>query len=114
MIPGVLKGLNATIFAYGATGSGKTHTMVGTPEDPGLMVLSLNDIFAGAVSHFSLIALSLFSKLIQKRVPCDKLESPARNVVQLAQCSECFLKAADYYADHEVTETEQDTMIYRL
>jgi hypothetical protein len=27
-------------------GSGKTHTMAGTPEDPGLMVLSLQSIFA--------------------------------------------------------------------
>ena len=49
MIPGVLRGLNATIFAYGATGSGKTHSMVGTPTDPGLMVLSMNDIFAHMV-----------------------------------------------------------------
>ena len=53
MIPGVLRGLNATIFAYGATGSGKTHTMVGSPGDPGLMILSLNDIFAGAVTPFN-------------------------------------------------------------
>ncbi|KAK9823105.1 hypothetical protein WJX72_000286 [[Myrmecia] bisecta] len=45
MIPGVLKGLNATVFAYGATGSGKTFTMVGSSTDPGLMVLSMNDIF---------------------------------------------------------------------
>ena len=51
MIPGVLRGLNATVFAYGATGSGKTHTMVGVPSDPGLMILSLNDIFTGVVSH---------------------------------------------------------------
>ncbi|XP_024544587.1 kinesin-like protein KIN-8B [Selaginella moellendorffii] len=45
MIEGVLRGLNATVFAYGATGSGKTHTMAGLPEDPGLMVLSLQEIF---------------------------------------------------------------------
>eukprot|EP01018_Ginkgo_biloba_P002785 Gb_10693 [translate_table: standard] len=45
MLAGVLQGLNATIFAYGATGSGKTYTMAGTPEDPGLMVLSLRTIF---------------------------------------------------------------------
>lgn len=45
VIAGVVQGLNATIFAYGATGSGKTYTMVGTQEDPGLMVLSLNTIF---------------------------------------------------------------------
>ncbi|XP_073294029.1 kinesin-like protein KIN-8B isoform X1 [Primulina huaijiensis] len=42
---GVVQGLNATVFAYGSTGSGKTYTMVGTQDDPGLMVLSLNTIF---------------------------------------------------------------------
>ncbi|KAK9804474.1 hypothetical protein WJX73_006365 [Symbiochloris irregularis] len=45
LVPGVLKGLNGTVFAYGATGSGKTHTMVGDANDPGLMVLSMNDVF---------------------------------------------------------------------
>ncbi|GAA0175231.1 microtubule binding motor protein [Lithospermum erythrorhizon] len=44
-IAGVVQGLNATVFAYGSTGSGKTYTMVGTKDDPGLMVLSLNTIF---------------------------------------------------------------------
>ena len=28
-IPNVIKGLNVTVFAYGATGAGKTHTMLG-------------------------------------------------------------------------------------
>lgn len=41
----MLHGINTTVFAYGATGSGKTYTMVGTPSDPGLMVLSLQKIF---------------------------------------------------------------------
>lgn len=27
MIPGIFNGCNATVFAYGATGSGKTYTM---------------------------------------------------------------------------------------
>ncbi|KAK6923894.1 Kinesin motor domain [Dillenia turbinata] len=44
-ISGVVQGLNATVFAYGSTGSGKTYTMVGTQDDPGLMVLSLHTIF---------------------------------------------------------------------
>ncbi|XP_017969846.1 PREDICTED: kinesin-like protein KIF19 [Theobroma cacao] len=45
IISGVVQGLNATVFAYGSTGSGKTYTMVGTQRDPGLMVLSLHTIF---------------------------------------------------------------------
>jgi kinesin family protein 18/19 len=34
LIAGVLRGTNATVFAYGATGSGKTHTMVGNQVRP--------------------------------------------------------------------------------
>ena len=45
LIEGVLSGHNGTVFAYGATGSGKTYTMVGEPDDPGMMLLSLVDIF---------------------------------------------------------------------
>ncbi|CAK4077593.1 unnamed protein product [Aphanomyces euteiches] len=33
IIPTILKGFNATIFAYGATGAGKTHTMMGSERD---------------------------------------------------------------------------------
>ena len=51
LVRGVLEGVNATVFAYGATGSGKTHTMVGTKTDPGLMILSLRDVFRGITSE---------------------------------------------------------------
>eukprot|EP00002_Diphylleia_rotans_P019894 TRINITY_DN3848_c0_g1_i3.p1 TRINITY_DN3848_c0_g1~~TRINITY_DN3848_c0_g1_i3.p1 ORF type:complete len:789 (+),score=127.94 TRINITY_DN3848_c0_g1_i3:114-2480(+) len=45
LVDGVLFGYNSSVFAYGATGSGKTHTMVGTSRDPGIMVLTLRDLF---------------------------------------------------------------------
>lgn len=45
LIDSVLRGINATIFAYGATGAGKTYTMVGTVESPGIMVLALRELF---------------------------------------------------------------------
>ncbi|WVQ71595.1 hypothetical protein IAR50_001135 [Cryptococcus sp. DSM 104548] len=38
------KGVNTTIFAYGVTGAGKTHTMQGTKEDPGLIPRAVNAI----------------------------------------------------------------------
>ena len=41
----MLKGVNATVFAYGATGAGKTFTMVGNEENQGIMVRALNDLF---------------------------------------------------------------------
>ena len=34
IIDNVLQGYNGTIFAYGQTGCGKTHTMLGIPDDP--------------------------------------------------------------------------------
>jgi len=45
VIDGVLDGINATIFAYGATGTGKTYTMIGNTENPGITVLVLRDLF---------------------------------------------------------------------
>eukprot|EP01083_Nonionella_stella_P137928 419654_1 len=39
------KGIHGTIIAYGQTSSGKTHTMLGTDHDPGIIRLSLSDIF---------------------------------------------------------------------
>ncbi|KAJ3123214.1 Kinesin-like protein kif19 [Nowakowskiella sp. JEL0407] len=41
----VLNGFNASVFAYGATGAGKTHTMLGTESNPGVMALALIDLF---------------------------------------------------------------------
>lgn len=37
---------SATCFAYGQTGAGKTHTMIGNAEVPGLYLLAAHDIFA--------------------------------------------------------------------
>ena len=33
------------MFAYGPTGTGKTFTMVGMPNNPGIMVRALNELF---------------------------------------------------------------------
>ena len=41
----VFDGFNSTVFAYGATGSGKTYTMVGNGENPSLMVRKRNYLF---------------------------------------------------------------------
>ncbi len=46
LIKPVLKGTNATVFAYGPTGTGKTFTMIGTDYSLGLTVLTIQDIFA--------------------------------------------------------------------
>ncbi|KAF8901672.1 kinesin-like protein [Gymnopilus junonius] len=45
LLRGLLDGYNATVFAYGATGCGKTHTISGTDIDPGIIYLTMADLF---------------------------------------------------------------------
>ncbi|KAM6321718.1 kinesin-like protein KIF18A [Podargus strigoides] len=45
VIDGFLNGYNCTVLAYGATGAGKTHTMLGSPEDPGVMYLTVMALY---------------------------------------------------------------------
>ncbi|XP_047401891.1 kinesin-like protein KIF18B isoform X3 [Sciurus carolinensis] len=40
-----LQGYNCSVFAYGATGAGKTHTMLGREEDPGIMYLTTMELY---------------------------------------------------------------------
>ena len=42
---------NATVFAYGPTGAGKTYTMLGTDKEPGVMVHTLKDLFSKSDAH---------------------------------------------------------------
>ena len=45
VLPNTASALAGTVFAYGQTSSGKTHTMRGTPQEPGITLLAVRDIF---------------------------------------------------------------------
>lgn len=45
LVKSALDGFNVCIFAYGQTGAGKTHTMTGTTDDPGIIPQAVNMIF---------------------------------------------------------------------
>ncbi|CAK9815328.1 Centromere-associated protein E [Anthophora quadrimaculata] len=40
-----VNGFNGTVFAYGQTSSGKTYTMMGTAEEPGIVPLTIRHMF---------------------------------------------------------------------
>ncbi|PON56310.1 Kinesin-like protein [Trema orientale] len=46
VISGAMEGINGTIFAYGVTSSGKTHTMHGDQRSPGIIPLAVKDAFS--------------------------------------------------------------------
>lgn len=45
LIHKMVKGFNSTVFAYGQTSSGKTFSMRGVPDSPGLIPLAVKEAF---------------------------------------------------------------------
>jgi centromeric protein E len=45
VVRNAVDGYNGTLFAYGVTSSGKTHTMMGHSGEPGLVPLALQHLF---------------------------------------------------------------------
>ncbi|XP_066347281.1 kinesin-like protein KIN-7E, chloroplastic isoform X1 [Miscanthus floridulus] len=46
VVSGAMQGINGTVFAYGVTSSGKTHTMHGEQKSPGIIPLAVKDVFS--------------------------------------------------------------------
>ncbi|MCO5603510.1 hypothetical protein L7F22_057661 [Adiantum nelumboides] len=46
VVRGAMEGVNGTVFAYGVTSSGKTHTMHGDHKSPGIIPLAVKDVFS--------------------------------------------------------------------
>ncbi|CAA6661746.1 unnamed protein product [Spirodela intermedia] len=81
LISGVFKGSNATVFAYGATGSGKTYTMQGTDRQPGLIPLSMSRILSSCESSGSSIEIAYYEVYLDRCY--DLLEPKAKEVMVL-------------------------------
>lgn len=45
VLPNILTGQNASVFAYGPTGAGKTYTMLGSSEQPGVIPRAVREVF---------------------------------------------------------------------
>ena len=72
LLDSVLGGYNATVFAYGATGCGKTHTISGAPQQPGIIFLAMEDLFEKVaemknekVTEISLSYLEIYNETIR-------------------------------------------------
>ena len=53
-------GTNASVLAYGQTGAGKTYTMFGHPDAPGIILQSIDDIFKRSDLDQVSVGVSLF------------------------------------------------------
>jgi centromeric protein E len=46
IVTAAMSGIHGTVFAYGQTSTGKSHTISGTAADPGIIPLAVEDCFA--------------------------------------------------------------------
>ena len=72
------QGINACVLAYGATGSGKTHTLHGTTASPGIVPLAIDALFEDS-AHTDTVSYKLtVVELYNDRV-ADLLVPPKKN-----------------------------------
>ncbi|XP_066368137.1 kinesin-like protein KIN-10C [Miscanthus floridulus] len=81
VIPGIFEGINATVFAYGATGSGKTYTMQGTEDFPGLIPLAASTILANCTGTWCSVEMSYYEVYLERCY--DLLEPKAKEIMAL-------------------------------
>uniref|UniRef100_A0A8R1DZV3 Kinesin-like protein n=1 Tax=Caenorhabditis japonica TaxID=281687 RepID=A0A8R1DZV3_CAEJA len=67
IIDSVVQGYNATVFAYGATGSGKTYTMIGTRDRPGLMTLMTKALYEKLDNQYQVLLsyMEIYNEIIR-------------------------------------------------
>ncbi|GMH54382.1 hypothetical protein TrRE_jg6810, partial [Triparma retinervis] len=67
LIPSVLEGFNVTVFAYGATGAGKTHTMMGSERMDAERATGAENGNAGVCGIIPLTLMDIFTGMKQKQ-----------------------------------------------
>jgi kinesin family protein 3/17 len=101
----VLEGYNGTIFAYGQTGTGKTHTMTGVEGDPnheGIMPRAFADIFEsikGDSNQTQFLVRASYLEIYNEEIR-DLLAKNPKNRLELHEKpdSGVYVKDLSYYA----------------
>ncbi|GAA5834487.1 hypothetical protein JCM9279_004330 [Rhodotorula babjevae] len=84
LVSHVMDGFHSTVFAYGATGCGKTHTISGSPTQPGIVFLIMKDLFARITAKSDEVDFSLtVSYLEVYNETIRDLLAPESGVLQL-------------------------------
>eukprot|EP00736_Rhodelphis_marinus_P000033 Rmarinus@m.9195 len=106
-IEDAINGYNVTIFAYGQTGTGKTHTMTGTKDNAGVIPRMMNGLFQyirsnGQGQEFSLKCsyMEIYNEKARDLLRPSKKdikvrEKPGHGVFVENLCSEAVTCAAD-------------------
>ncbi|GAB2223644.1 hypothetical protein Droror1_Dr00017785 [Drosera rotundifolia] len=104
LIGKVFEGRNVTVFAYGAKGSGKTFTIQGTEEEPGLAEKAVNDILNRAEEVGRSVSISLFEvhlehvvDLLDPKRPDVSVFEDAHGKIRIKGLSEVNVKSVEEF-----------------
>ena len=114
IIENVLEGYNGTIFAYGQTGTGKTHTMTGLEADPnekGIMPRSFEDIFKkieGDSEQTQFLIRASYLEIYNEEIR-DLLSKNPKNKLDLHEKTDSgvYVKDLSYFAVKSVKEIDE-------
>ncbi|QHS73133.1 tubulin-dependent ATPase KIP3 [Saccharomyces paradoxus] len=106
LLDSVLDGFNSTVFAYGATGCGKTYTVSGTPSQPGIIFLAMEELFNRISDlkdeknfEISLSYLEIYNERIRDLL---KPETPSKRLV-IREDTQNHIKVANLSYHHPTT-----------
>ena len=110
IIENVLEGYNGTIFAYGQTGTGKTHTMTGGKDEDqkGIMPRSFDDIFKrieGDSEETQFLIRASYLEIYNEEIR-DLLSKNPRNRLDLHEKADSgvYVRDLSYFAVKSVQE----------
>ncbi|KAM6566752.1 hypothetical protein CsatA_025880 [Cannabis sativa] len=120
VIKSALDGYNACIFAYGQTGTGKSFTMEGIPQSPGVVARSMEAIFKQAVdsNHLFVFTFSMLeiylgnlkdllvpqpTKVMDPMPPCLSIQTDPKGGIDI-----------DNLVAIPVTDVNQALKLYKL
>ncbi|NXD72068.1 KI18B protein, partial [Eolophus roseicapillus] len=92
VLDSVLDGYNCSVFAYGATGAGKTYTMLGSERSPGIMYFTMVELYkriearkqeksCGVLVSYQEVYNEQIYDLLEPKGPLAIREDPERGVV---------------------------------
>ncbi|OAG36458.1 hypothetical protein AYO21_09351 [Fonsecaea monophora] len=116
LLDSVLDGYNATVFAYGATGCGKTHTITGTAQEPGIIFSAMKELFervqeqsSEKITEISLSYLEIYNETIRDLL----VPSTVRGGLMLREDSNQAVSVAGLSSHHPQSVEEVMEMIVR-
>ncbi len=67
----VFEGFHATVFAYGETGSGKTHTIMGDTNEPGVCTIFGRELLAARAQCDEPVQIQVSYLQIYRKIVTD-------------------------------------------